>query len=397
MKAFTTLILASLMLSVSFFASPISAGGVPSVGVKEGDWIEYSVNVMGPTLAPTHNITWFRIEILTVEGAAFEANVTVRHINGTVSSSTWKFNFTEGQVQGWIIIPANLAVGDTFFDASKPGNVTIMGEDQKSVAGATRTITHASDSKRLVKEWDKNTGVYTYSVEHPKNLTVISTAIATSMWSPQPPELNQTIFYALIATSIAAVVVLSSVMFILGKKGLKPPTLSHLQAKKRVFEVSAVLLLAVGAAIAALIVWSEFGLSTTAINLVMQSFWTALVLVSMWFRSKGDYFLHGVIMIVVVAATLVSFSGVLLMTPPSGGSMDVYFTSPLKMAEFVSHAFLSIPAIIFGVWLVALWRPNSTGFPAKSRRIAQLAAVLWVISYVAGVLGYVADYTTLFR
>jgi len=34
-----------------------------------------------------------------------------------------------------------------------------MGEEQKIAAGTTRTITHASDSTRPIKEWDKNTGV----------------------------------------------------------------------------------------------------------------------------------------------------------------------------------------------------------------------------------------------
>ena len=137
-------------------------------------------------------------------------------------------------------------------------------------------------------------------------------------------------------------------------------------------------------------------MSVAEINLVMQTFWTALILVSMWFRKKGNYFVHGIIMIVVVGATLVSFSSVLLMTPPSSSSMQIYFSSPLKMAEFVSHAILSIPAIFFGVWLVILWRPRSTSFPAKSKRIAQTTAILWVLSYVAGVLGFVADYTTFF-
>jgi uncharacterized membrane protein YozB (DUF420 family) len=133
------------------------------------------------------------------------------------------------------------------------------------------------------------------------------------------------------------------------------------------------------------------------INLVMQTFWLALILVSMWFRKKGNYLVHGAIMVVVVGATLISFSSVLLMTPPTGSSMGVYFSSSLKMAEFISHAILSIPAIFFGVWLVVLWRPKSTSFPAKSRRIAQATAILWVLSYVAGVLGFLADYTPLFR
>jgi uncharacterized membrane protein YozB (DUF420 family) len=137
-------------------------------------------------------------------------------------------------------------------------------------------------------------------------------------------------------------------------------------------------------------------LSVAEINLVMQTFWTALILVSVWFRKKGNYLVHGIIMVVVVGATVISFSSVLLMTPPTGSSMEVYFSSPPKMAEFISHAVLSIPAIFFGVWLVALWRPKSTSFAARSKRIAQLASILWGLSYVAGVLGFVADYTTFF-
>ena len=121
-----------------------------------------------------------------------------------------------------------------------------------------------------------------------------------------------------------------------------------------------------------------------------------MILLSMLFRKKGNYLVHGIIMTVVVGATLVSFSMVLLMTPPSSGSMAVYFSSPMKVAEFVSHAVLSIPAIFSGVWLVALWRPKSTSFPAKSEKIAKTTAILWVLSYLAGVLGFIADYYPLF-
>lgn len=132
------------------------------------------------------------------------------------------------------------------------------------------------------------------------------------------------------------------------------------------------------------------------INLFMQTFWTALILLSMWFRKNGNYLVHGIIMTIVVGSTLVSFSMVLLMTPPSSGSMAIYFSSPLKIAEFISHAILSILAIFFGVWLVALWRPRSTSFAAKSERIAQVTAILWGLSYIAGVLGFIADYYPMF-
>src|SRR4030067_925501 len=143
MKAFTALILASIMVSVSIVASPTFAYDEPSVGVKNGDWVEYTVKMTGQTSAPSKNMTWFRIEILDVEDTAFQATVTVRYVNETLRSAIWNLYFTEGQCGGWLIIRPNIDTGDTFFDAAKPGNVTIEGEEQKTVAGAIRTITHA--------------------------------------------------------------------------------------------------------------------------------------------------------------------------------------------------------------------------------------------------------------
>jgi len=393
MKAFTALILASIIVSVSITVSPTLAYDEPSVGVKKGDWIEYTVRITGPTSAPSHNITWFRIEILNVEGAAFQANVTVRNVNGTFHSSVWKFNFTEGQVEGWVIIPPNLGTGNMFFDSSKPANVTIEGQEQKIAAGATRTITHASDSTRPVKEWDKATGVYTYSVEHPKNLTVISNAIATNMWSPQI-LLDQTVFYELVAVStVLAVVILSSAIVVARRKRIKRLTLRYpLQGKIAALTILTVILVTVGAI--AVFPFSETGLSFAEINLIMQTLWTGLVLVSMWFRMKGNYFVHEITMLVAICALLVSFSAVLFMGPLSSSSS--FSSSPSRLVMNSLHAIFSIPALVFGVWLVALWRPGSISFAAKSKRIAQLTTVFWVPSYVVGVLDFVVLHTTFF-
>jgi hypothetical protein len=60
------------------------------------------------------------------------------------------------------------------------------------------------------------------------------------------------------------------------------------------------------------------------------------------------------------------------------------------------HAIFSIPALIFGTWLVALWRPESTSFTAKSRRIAQLTTIFWLPSYLVGIVDFMVLHTTLF-
>lgn len=357
--------------------------------------MEYTVSITGPTPLPARNITWFRMEVLGVDGETFQVNVTVRNVNGTYSSSVWHFNFTKGETQGWVIIPAKLGVGCTFYDAAKSGNVTIEGQEQKTVAGATRTITNASDSKRLIKEWDMDSGVYTYSLEKPKNFTVITSAVATNMWAPDVLEPNQTGLETQFAIAmLVAVLVLFSAIVVVRKRGLNLSSI--LKRRIRSLTIVLTILLLCGALFLIYVFQSKITMSFHEINLYMQTIWCALLILSMWFRAKGRYLLHGIFWTVVVTITLVNFAAVLLMTPPSNSSMEIFFTSPAYAAEFISHAILSFPALILGVWFIALWRPNSTAFVAKTKRIAPVTAILWVLSYIAGVLGYIALYTPYF-
>ncbi len=222
MKAFTALILASIIFSVSMVAAPTLVYGEPSVGVKEGDWIEYSISMTGPPLDQLRNLTWYRVEILEVTGASFLANKTALSVNGTLSSSIWNFNFTEGQVQGWVIIPANLCTGDAFFDVAKQVNITVEGEGQKTLLGASRSVTHASIPGLVYKEWDKASGVYVHAIEYTTNYTVITEAVATNMWSPQALGQNQTAFYLLVAATIVlAALGLPLAVFVIRRKILK--------------------------------------------------------------------------------------------------------------------------------------------------------------------------------
>ena len=227
MKACTALILLC-MFSVSVVSSAVLVSGEPVVGVKEGDWIEYDVGVAGTgSMPPTHDVRWMRIEVLPpVEGEAFSVNLTSRYANGTMGSAVWKFNFTEGNVEGWIIIPANLGAGDTFYDYSihtgVPVNVTVEGEEQRTVCGATRTVTYGHDAIRH-KEWDKTTGVFIGTTEVYKNVTTRSgwyiedvtvtvEATATNMWSAETVlEQDQMVFWAA-AAALAVVAVLGLIV-----------------------------------------------------------------------------------------------------------------------------------------------------------------------------------------
>lgn len=131
------------------------------------------------------------------------------------------------------------------------------------------------------------------------------------------------------------------------------------------------------------------------INLLMQTLWTSLAVTSIWLRAKGRYVLHEVTMAIVVGAALISFTSVLLMSPLSGGSLSGYFSTPLRTAVFSVHGSFAVAALASGVLLVALWRPHSRAFLAKTDKIAKAAPYLWVLAYAAGVLAFIVYQTTL--
>ena len=202
------------------FMSVAVAEGQPAVGVKVGYWVEYSVKTTGSPPA-AQDITWAKIEIVDVEGEQFHANFTVRYVNGTVMSSLRTFNFTAGNVQAWIIIPANLSPGQSFYDSSISSNVTIQGQLQKTVAGATRTVTYTNSTAGGVqrnKQWDKATGFYIQSVDNLGTYTVNAKATSTNIWSTQILGLNQNVFYLITVVIVIVAIALVVSIVILGRK-----------------------------------------------------------------------------------------------------------------------------------------------------------------------------------
>ena len=211
MRTFTSLLWIYIIIFALTLANPLPTLNMISVGVRKGDWIEYTINMSGPPLDPLRNLTWYRTEILGVEATSFQVNKTSLSVNGTFSSSIWTFNLTEGKTYGWVIIPSNLSIGDRFFDAEKSANITIEGEETKTLLGATRIITHANQPGKVYKEWDKVTGVYVYSIEYTDDFTVTFNAIATNLWSPNSQEQNWTAVYSLAAAIFILIIISLSI------------------------------------------------------------------------------------------------------------------------------------------------------------------------------------------
>ncbi len=128
--------------------------------------------------------------------------------------------------------------------------------------------------------------------------------------------------------------------------------------------------------------------------LAFQSFGLALFFVSMAFRMKANYLWHGIIMIVLIAIGW--FTVVVSIPDFLNSSYMATIMNPVSTLVVSSfHMLLGVVALVFGSWLVALWRPRSTDFAVKSGRAWQLTMIGWVSAYVVGLLLYVAVTTNL--
>jgi hypothetical protein len=206
-KTVITIAIILLLSSISF--AEVGQAKTASVGVKAGDWIEFNSNTVG-NLPVGHDVTWFKMEIINTTGTQIFVNIVAESRNGTLTSAIRTIDFTTGDTQAWIIIPANLSPGDSFYDNLSNGTVTIQGEKTQTIDGVARTITYVHTPERN-KEWDKATGVFVQTVDTYPDYNVTATTYATNMWVPQIIGLDPTAFYAiiiLVAIALADIVVI---------------------------------------------------------------------------------------------------------------------------------------------------------------------------------------------
>jgi hypothetical protein len=193
----------------------VSIAGVstaqPSAGVKSGDWIEYEVTSTGD-LPPDHAVTSARMEILDVSGPMIYVNIISTYQNGTQETTKSTLNLQTGELIDDFIIPANLKTGDSFYD-SRVGNITISTTEQRTYAGATRTVVSAT-SLGNTYIWDQATGVSVEGTSSGSNYTMHSLAVATNMW--ESSGLDPVIVYTFII--IVIIIVVASAFLLLTRK-----------------------------------------------------------------------------------------------------------------------------------------------------------------------------------
>jgi hypothetical protein len=206
--ASTTVISAILLIAAGIACATVS------VGVQKDNWIDYTVTLTGSPPAD-HEVTWARMEVTAVQGEAVSLNVTTQFANGTFLYEDVTLNLETGQLGDDFIIPANLNPGDTFLDQYH-GNITISGVEERSYAGATRTVVYASAAQNTYY-WDKATGILVEGTSMFPDYTIHSIADKTNMWQPQFFGLEPMVFYALLIVAAAGIVAVAA-LFVLRRR-----------------------------------------------------------------------------------------------------------------------------------------------------------------------------------
>ena len=206
------LTLSSLLILFNVFSATVSAD--VSVGVKQGDWIEYNVSFTGNPPVE-HDVLWARMEVKGVESKRVNATFTSQLSNGSMLDVVENLDFEAGRLIDLFIIPANLNAGDKFYD-NAVGNVAIDGVEVRTYAGAARTVVHAAavDTQWY---WDKSTGVVVEARTSNSVYTLDTIAVTTGLWSPQILGLDSTVFYALV-TALAGVAIVAAVVLVVRRK-----------------------------------------------------------------------------------------------------------------------------------------------------------------------------------
>jgi hypothetical protein len=183
-----------------FMIVPIAvAASDVSVGVKQGDWIQYNVNVTGNP-PEDHNIKGAIMNVTNVHGTAITLDIQTLFKNGTNYPGHITLNLATGILGDDFFIPKNLNVGDKFYDAYQ-GNITITSQQTQEIAGARRTVILGS-SRYTNYTWDKETGTLVAGLSIEPDYRMTTSTVGTNIWPQDIIGLSPIVFYATMAATV---------------------------------------------------------------------------------------------------------------------------------------------------------------------------------------------------
>ena len=197
-----------LLLFILALTANVSAISQHSLGVKNGDWVEY-----GFEDAFSSGERWQKLEFQEVSDANATVHITTHFSEGIevnetntidlLSDSDFQMIMFSARVH---VIPANLTTGDSVF-LGQFGNRTITGETTNAYADADRKIIYANftEQSQYTFYWDKQTGVLAEGIMVTGNAYKRIWITGTNMWTAESsswPWATITIIAALVALGL---------------------------------------------------------------------------------------------------------------------------------------------------------------------------------------------------
>ena len=125
-----------------------------SVGVKQGDWIEYSASHTGNY--PNDLSKRFSMKVEEIDGKKITVSAEGQNLDGKDWSISETYDLETG-FHDLLLIPSGLDVGDQFYH-EEFGNIDIQGAENYEYAGEERTVVWATFLGNTL-HWDQDSGV----------------------------------------------------------------------------------------------------------------------------------------------------------------------------------------------------------------------------------------------
>lgn len=194
------LIISSLLLSFLV----LSTFAQITVGIKEGDWIEYEITYTGTP--PDWYPETARFEVLIIQGTNITLELKTKALQGTENINNVTFSLEDG-APDFIIIPANLNINDEV-NHEEAGNIEILGIEEYTFEGKTRELVYGSYGD-LDYNWDRTTGIVIQIDQITETFTQSWLAVNTNIVQMQASDLDPMLLYVIIISVVIIIIIVA--------------------------------------------------------------------------------------------------------------------------------------------------------------------------------------------
>ena len=132
----------------------------------------------------------------------------------------------------------------------------------------------------------------------------------------------------------------------------------------------------------------------TDVNLLIQIISFLIIAISIGYKLKKKFKVHGVLMGFGIILHLVFF--IIAMWPSFSGGFDFFTTSTslLGVQAMWIHAIPGLITLVLGLFVVVSWllRVSDISSCFKKKRIMDLTLISWLISLIFGIVTYLSFY-----